>query len=391
MLNSKKILAIGLTGAMVLCSSVPSFAALGEESAEVTATGAGLAVAADMEIYSVELPTQDKMDKLFDFDVDPQGLVAETAGKKYGDNITVGDNTGVLFPNYSADGSSVTGVSDTSDSLIVTNKSSKGVKLEIACKLDGSGTYAAGYSTTPDFSGGTGATADSTKGLYFGLRQSGDIEHYFDGTGVAGSATTYKENAVASSADQYEVTATAGAAGTAGSYSYALKTGAEDFATYEFVVTGQLNDMVAESSWYTIANHEVTAKTFNSVQLKFTPSLITSKTSYDKKGVAYMNDAGVIILGKAGSAADGGFGETKPTNVIINGKDTTKIAAPQTANAAGYGVILWTDVLSAYGYTGDDYAIGSDNANELIEKINTVTFEIDGNNYYADVIPHISF
>jgi hypothetical protein len=385
MKNIKKLVALGLVGVMVIGSSVTTFAAIGDEGSDVTATGQGANVSIATEVYSITVPTQDTIDKLFDYDVDPQGLVAKTAGARYGDGVTVGTNTGVIFPNYNEDLSKVVGVSDTSDPLVITNKSSKGVKLDIESKyVKGSATYAGDFSTTSDFSG----TGDDAKGIYFGIKQSGDLEHFVDETGIGGSATTYEFNAVRSSADQYETKATAGTIGGANTYTFTLKDGAKDFATYEFVLTGQLNDDMPEATWYDVADHGVTAKTFGTVSVKFTPSMISSKTAYDKHGIAVIRPSdGIMIIGKAeenGHPAGDLDDETKPAAVIINEKGSG--FAPATANAGGFGIVLWSEVLTAYGYSGDDYAIGTDNATELMNKLQTVTFTYGGNKYYADVI-----
>ncbi len=380
MKNLKKYVALGLIGTMVMGSSLTAFAGIGDEDAEVTGTGTGANMAIDTEVYSVAVPTQDAIDKLFDFDVDPQGLVAASAGARYGSSVKIGDNTGVLFPNYDEALTNITGVSDTSSDLVITNKSSKGIKLAITCKIDkGTATYDGGYSTTPDFSG----TGDDGKGLYFGLIQSGDVEKKFDETGIT------DVNAAKSSADQYEVTATVAAPGAAESYTYGLKTGADKFATYKFAVTAQLNPIMAESTWYTVADHAVTAKTFGTVQLKFTPSLISAKNAYDKAGDAYLDkSSGTLYVGNKGmdpSIADNGFGDTKVASVIVNEKATS--ITPSSNNVAGCSVVTWSEILTAYGYTtnADDFKIGSDNATELMSKINTVTFTFNGNKYYADV------
>jgi hypothetical protein len=385
MKNLKKYVALGLIGTMVLGSSITAFAGDGDatEATAVNVEGTGANVAISTEVYSVTLPTAETMAKLFDYDVDPQGLVGATAGARYGSNITVGDNTGVLFPNYDETLANVTGVSDTSDALVITNKSSKGIKLSITCKLDGTGTYAGDYSSTPDFSG----TGDSAKGLYFGIRQSGDLEKSFDETGIGGVATAVT-NAAKSSADQYVTKATASTAGAATSYTYVLKDGAEDFATYKFYVTGQLNDEVAESTWYTVSNHAVTGKTFKPIKLTFTPSLISATDAYDKAGEAILNlTDGTLYLGKAGglAAGDGGFAEdTKALAVTINEKATT-VATPAGDNVLGFTQVSWTEVLSTFGYSGDEYAISTDKGKELLQKINTVTFTYNGEKYYADV------
>jgi hypothetical protein len=389
----KNFVALGLAGAMFFGSTftvsaaqaTPAAQAVTESTARVV-TGTGYNVAIATEIYSIEVPTQATVDKLFDFDVDPQGLVTATAAKKYGDGVTIGENTGLLFPNYSDDFSKVTGVSDTSDPLVITNKSSKGVKLDIAAKyVAGSGDYAGGYSTTPDFSG----QGDNQKGVYFGLTQSGDLGNYFDATGIGGNATTYRYNAIKSSASQYETKVqTAAAIGAqSASYVYALKADAKDFSTYEFQIEGQLNDEMAESTWYTVASHGVTPKTFGTLQLTFTASLISAEDAYDKHGVAYIRPSdGVMVVGKAeenGHPA-GDLGETKAAAVIINEKGNG--VAPTVDNAAGFSIITWDQILTTFGYSGDTYAIGTDNATELMNKLQTVTFTYGNNKYYADVI-----
>lgn len=352
MYNFKKFVAFGMAAAMVVGSSLTAFAT---EDTAVEVTGAGTSAFVDKDVYVLTVPTGDALTKTLAFTVDPYGLVAEAHADK-----KVEEGAGVLFAKAAGGDYDYAA---TSDALTITNKGAIGVTLAIEAKVDGStGNYGAGYSTTSDFSGGATAGADAATGLYFGLQSDNELDKALDTTGVIFT------NAVISAADQYEVKE------ASGSYTYALKTGAENFPTYEFAVTAALNPDVAETTWYSIADKVKTAKTMPSLSVKFTPS-----------GIRECKPATIVVEGEnyyiSKTTEDGGFGTTKPTAILVNGKSIATVSD----NEEGYVKVTWKDVYTAWGYTDDTIKKLTDAEQNLIwDSVKNFKVTAGGINYYAE-------
>ena len=368
--NLKKLVTVGLTLTMVLGSTFTVFAGDVTTPAETTTDGTSDLAYVNMDVYKIEVPTDAVLQNALTYMADPQNLVLQTQAAAYGlsENAVALEeaaavNTGIWFRTLSenstaAENANTVGISSKSDGYVIKNKSSRGVLLDVAAKMvKGSTTYAGGYSTTSDFS----ATGDDVKGLYFGLKATNEVdEKALDETGA-----TFK-NVALSAADKYEVKYNSG-------YSYGLKADADNFPTYSFEITGALNHDVADTTWATVAdNGSVTQKTLPTIQVKYTPSLIK-----DKAAVAIVGD-GAIYISKAD--VEGGFGETKPTAMTINGKTVT--ANKIEDNVDGYVVVSWANMCEAYGYTEDNVG---DNGDAVWSVAKTIQFTANGVDYVAEV------
>lgn len=119
-----KFMASVLTVAMIIGLSVPSSA---QEMGEEDKTGVGgVEGAVKQDIYQVLLPTV--TDDVFDFIIDPQGLINKTNGAAYKGKKFEEDCT--LFFKRS-DGGVEEDYSSTSDAITITNKGSVAVKVSL--------------------------------------------------------------------------------------------------------------------------------------------------------------------------------------------------------------------------------------------------------------------
>ncbi|ADL34933.1 hypothetical protein bpr_I2200 [Butyrivibrio proteoclasticus B316] len=351
MYNFKKFVALGMAAVMTLGCGVTAFATAGDEDAAVEVTGAGTSAFVDKDVYAVAVPTGDALTKTLAFTTDPYGLVAEAHPDK-----KIEDGAKVLFAS-TLDGLDYAG---TSDALTITNKSSMGIVLDIEAKLvKGSATYAAGYSKTKDFSG----TGDDATGLYFGLLADNEVEKPLDETGV-----TFK-NVALSAADEYEVK------DNDGTYTYTIKTDATDLPKYEFAVTAALNTDAAETTWYSISNKVKTALTMPSLSVKFTPT-----------GIRECKEASVLVEGEnfyiSKPDVEGGFGTTKPTAILVNGKAVTTVSD----NEDGYVKVTWKDVYTAWGYTDTTIKdLSEDEQNIIFNGVKNFKVTANSVDYYAEV------
>lgn len=318
--SHKRLVAFALATTMVFGSTITALAddaASGTEKTAASATGNLQAV--NKEVYKVEIPTQERMNEILSFYVDPQGLIKETKGglATTDSSVTIGDSK-ILFANKGdtdvTSASVVKALSDKSDLLTITNKSAIGVNIKYSFGLDNTSvTYAGDYATSADFSGD-----DISKGLYFGIQADNEVEK-----AVKSASAVTVTNSVISAVDQYETTVTGSA------YHFTLKDDAKDFPTYSFRVVGALNESVPMSTWMTRSGDTdtaFTAKTFKKLQIKFTPTAI-----HDVNNVAAAYANGFLCVYKpyaADLSTDGGFGdEAKATKLMINGKsaDLTKV------------------------------------------------------------------
>jgi len=357
--NLNRVLAILTATTMVLGSSVTAFATSG---VEVSLSGSGTEVGAKTDVYTVTVPTGDALTKLLNFNVDPQGLVAES-GNAFGAAVTVNDNNGVLFKNTNGDKVSV---SDTSDAIEIVNKSYKPVQLSITAKVD-AGSYAAGLSTTSDFSG----TSDASKGLYFGLISTGEVERALNTTGFTAAAR------IQSDASEYELKATNAAGAT--TYEYALKdsTNAKG-VTYSIKVVAALNRALPLTTWQTIdsGTGAVTAAAMPSLSIKFTPT----QNKYTI-GQAKWNSSWAIQFALPGATAENGGMTTAPTAVKWNGKD---IAGDITVKD-GWAVISWGQLITAYNTAAGTSFTNSKYEDVIWNETNVVEWTFGGASYIADV------
>lgn len=286
--NVKKVTAWMLSAALVFgVSSVASADSSG-------GTGNGeLEGTVSTDVFSVKLPTVTEGSEIFNFILDPEGLIDKTSAEKYGGTTaaTFEADATVFFKN--ADGN----YTSKSDALTAYNLSSGDVDISVTAAISN----ASGISMkdTNDF------TDDTDTTLYLALAE--------DATGGAESAITNDANAELSStinaapADAYEYSYS-----DADGYTYALKndiTSATDdadldtagFSKYTFYLTGACNT-AADWSGLTAATPKVDVTWTIENPYKTTPGI--AKTSYD-----YTAGSDLAIVASLGS------GETAATGI----------------------------------------------------------------------------
>lgn len=124
----KKLMALTLVLAMVGSTMAMAAPATTGSSANGTGNMEGY-IEPEVDVFSVELPTV----TAFDFQLDPQGLIEETGGDRYGE-LTATSTTGVYFKNTNEAGTT-TGYSEYSDVLAIVNRGNIGVNVGLNATL----------------------------------------------------------------------------------------------------------------------------------------------------------------------------------------------------------------------------------------------------------------
>lgn len=164
-MRKKRFLAVTLAASMILGNSVAAFAAYpltpvtDPDSASGNATGnVKMEGTVSDDVFSVELPTVAWSQSVFDFILDPQGLIEKTDGIKYDKDLNTAGNSNITnqitsasdniaystlyFTNYVSDnqatpGPSANKFSNKSDSLRIVNKSAVDVDVALTASVSG--------------------------------------------------------------------------------------------------------------------------------------------------------------------------------------------------------------------------------------------------------------
>lgn len=364
--NLKKTIAMGMAAAMMIGSCFTVFGDdLTADTQDQEITGAGSEIYVNMNVMKVTVPTT--LNNLFDYKVDPQGLVAQTKSfSSDGDVTSVMDSSGVLFFNSGGT------ASNTSDVVKITNKSAipveLGIKVKASLPSGASNTLALDkLATSDEFTGD-----NAEKALYLGLITTNDTER-----AITGTETTYN-NILLTAADQYEVTFTSGA------HAYALKSDAT-FDDFEFSVTGAINKNIANTTWATVSSAgTVTINTPPSISVKFSLTKVA-----DAKEASTLIADNVLYVWNA-NAADASNGElggtdgtTAPSVVKING---TAVSKATVLN--GYVVVQFEDIAARFGYTSTEIsAMKDDEKAKVIALVKAVSVQPTANGvvYYGEI------
>ena len=233
MANYKRLLAVGLAAAMLMGSSAVAFAA----DQEGSSSGEGeTQFISKSDVFDVVLPTVAEDATIFDYLLDPEGLIADTKGDRYTGKVFDDDKTVYFLRSSQADGT-VEGAdgkvdyTDKSDEIKVVNKSTEAVDLKVSAKV------------TEVPSEITMAASNTFSGT--------DAELYLALLGTDG--TTPTEKAISADGVELAVNIPADAAAyevkwnaTAGAYEKQLTDAAKEadyagFKSYSFQLTGECN------------------------------------------------------------------------------------------------------------------------------------------------------
>lgn len=130
MRHCKKFLAVSLIASMVMGSSAVAFAA--DQRDEASGTG-NVEYVAKGDVFNVVFPTVPEDSTMFDYIVDPDGLIAKTSADKYGNKTFEAGQT--LYFARSTDSNATTDYTHDSDELTVTNKSTQAINLVVNAKV----------------------------------------------------------------------------------------------------------------------------------------------------------------------------------------------------------------------------------------------------------------
>lgn len=341
MYNFKKIAALGLAFTMVIGSTVTAFASDPAPDPDVTAnmddateiTGTGTEDYVNKNVMKVTLPTEDRMNAIFDYRLDPQGLIAKS--KNYAGTAVTGTATGVVFLN-TANGKNT--ISNTSDPLTITNKSSIPVDLGVEVKLAGGDITA--ISSTSDFSGDDAANA-----IYLGVKGTYDVERALSETAVKPDTT------LLSGESQY--TATWVASDDGGAYTWA-PIASPKWKDYTFTVTGAINTSLANSTWATVndSTGAVTTKNPPAISFKYKLTAVKDALPVTLKWTTDSSKNDVLQIAKSGAATGtGGFtvtedGDIEVTKLYVNG---IEIGSDDfTVDAKGYATVALEKIFANY-------------------------------------------
>lgn len=232
--NLSKFVALAMVGAMMIVP-IPAAAADvdSEDAAQGTTTGTGdVEGIVNKDVFKVELPTIGDGDTTFNFILDPQGLITDTAGKAYEDeNATFDSNAkGLYFANPKDD--NTVEYKASSPSLTAKNKGTTDVDVTLtatAKALSGTG-YTIGLSQNDAFSG------DRSTSVYLAMVSRGQT------AALTNSGAKITDTLNAAPANAYEVTYN----DTDGIYEYGLTTAAQaadynGFDSLDFNLVGACN------------------------------------------------------------------------------------------------------------------------------------------------------
>lgn len=236
-MRKKRFLAVVLTASMVVGSSVSAFASETEVT-KAPAKGSMKGSAQvegylDKDIFRVEVPTVSVNGSMFNFVMDPQGLIEATSGNRYksgngADNVGLSANDfeyGTLyFANVSGNN---TKLSPTSDAATIRNKSTFDVDVTLTTAINKFGNLKISSNLAA-------ATAPSIQ-----LSLSGNLSA--NGTVTADRPVALSDNGVAEMAKtisgcdgDYSVSFNT----SSNKYEYVLSSNSANFAEYSFQLTG---------------------------------------------------------------------------------------------------------------------------------------------------------
>lgn len=311
MLNYKKYLAAALAATMVVGSSTVAFAATSPSNFEMSgsdvktedrdadkATGTINATGkvegyVEQEVFKVEVPTIPEKSTLFNFILDPQGLIEATQGAAYntaaGSNVTFTTNTTMYFKNDINKAAGNEDYSNKSDYVELKNKGTIDVDASVTATVAALDKIEMATSETFD------ADDDSTS-IYLALVDDGTGKEVLtaDAAGVTLDGGTIAKS---TTTDYYKVDY------VDGKYTYELDpTVNATFNSFKFALTGASNP---NGDWSQLTKAAPTVKVVWSVVAHVNPVAPTAPANVTVAVPAEVPDNGITIpmsMG-AGSAA----------------------------------------------------------------------------------------
>ena len=355
MYNFKRIAALGLAFTMVLGSGVTAFAedndVTANQSSATEITGTGTEDYVNKNVMKVTLPTADRMNEIFDYRLDPQGLIAKS--KSYAGTAVTGTATGMVFLN-TANGKNT--ISNTSDPLTITNKSSIPVDMSVEVKLTAadSGLALTTVSDTSDFKDADGD--DNGKAIYLGLKATNDVERALSGTAITPDTT------LLSGESQYT------AAWNTDKYEWA-PIASPKWKDYTFTVTGAINTALENSTWATVSDAGVvTTKNPPVITLKVKLTAVKDALPVTVKWTTDSSKNDILQVAKTSAATGkGGFVAADVAKLYVNGREI----ADYTIDDNGFITISLEKIYAGYGTWADADAKAKAAVKALIKSVKT--------------------
>lgn len=277
----KKLIACVLAATLVLGSTTVFF---GAESQTGNLGGdAELEGTVNKEVFSVVAPTIAATADVYDFKLDPEGLIETTSGNKYatGDVMTF-VTYGSMYFKASADAYDVN-----SQKATITNKSSVDVTVTLNATVTVNTASNAAITFDED---GVWAATDKSLGIYIGIKGEDKDAAPVTGAAIVANNGAFKGTVTTdlASYDAYSVQV------SNGNYVYAIddtKVAATSAATYTFWLTGACNTNADWSDYDTDANPTIElvwtvnvkgAEGGSTPEANVKPSITPEELNYDR-------------------------------------------------------------------------------------------------------------
>lgn len=273
-MRKKRFLSVVLTASMILGSSVSAFASStiipSQEATKAPATGSATGKAQvegylNTEIFKVEVPTVSVNKSIFNFVMDPQGLIASTNAARYTNGK--GDGTGFVASANGFDEGTLyfaylsgnnTTLSPSSNAITITNKSTFAVDATLKAEVG----------TMGDLEISTNAATAQKPSIQLSLSDNKGASDAIKGTTVSEAAVL--SETISGCDGDYSVSFNVSGNGGKGAYEYALSSNSGNFADYSFHLTGASGGG-DYTSWSAISEATKTARPTVNVTWEIVP------------------------------------------------------------------------------------------------------------------------
>lgn len=385
-MRKKRFLAVTLAASMILGNSVVAFAAypLTPETDPDLASGNAIGNVTmegtvSEDVFSVELPTVAWSTDVFDFILDPQGLIEKTNGIKYDKNLNTGDSSNIsnqitsasdniaystlYFTNYVSDNQatpapSANKFSNKSDSLRIVNKSAVDVDVALTASVSG-------MDSVDMVSTNVNISNNARPSVYLALEDSASSNTSgavipVVSSAILSSATTSRPIQISGNDSAYKVSFNK----TSQKYEYVLSENAEGFKEHSFSLTGACGGGEIPKDWQPVEDAMKNSNPRVEVTWKVTPH------SNDREPSIPQGPHTVTAGSDCAISADLGAGELAAGGIknitFVNNSGVTKTLSASTDYTFSGNTLTFKKVYVDALPTGDrDHTIELDNGDKF--------------------------
>ena len=337
-MKNKKILSLILAAAMVVGSSMTVFA---DQSQSTDSTGESFDHV-DTDVILVTLPTQSTVDHIFDYYVDPEGLI-KNAGTLADGTTVSGNDDGVYFKQTVSGGNAADGYGSTSDAVTIVGQNSVDVDVTASAIVTATDAQK-DIALVADQAALSAATGPA---LLMTLTVGSDSK------AITSAGTTAKD-IIAGVPNNFEVKS------DGSKFVYGVKdSGLSDWESTTIKMSGKTNSATVPTG--------AGAMTVPKIKLTWTISKHSDYTEEEAYG--FWDSAQNIWLGVD---ADTGFSATGLTIEVSEGGSTyTTVPTSKYSNDGGWVSINWNDIVNVIGSnpTSDVYVRITDGTTRYTFKI----------------------